>query len=396
MKTLKLLLRTSFFILLGYLLFVSCRSIQEDQVELIALEGSLSPIPSLANFVSSCELIELSDEVPLPNCSKVLLNDKDKTLIFLTNAGIFCYASDGSYIGKYGEIGRGPGEYLKIYDICFNSDGSNLLCLDHENNVMVYSCEDLSFIKKISTSAKSLGLPNGTGIAPSKEGSFFIFVPNPRNYSDPNEQFNCLYEFNLSGEKIGEFIPRKDFNIDMTSLFPFFTQNGGSYFLRPQENENLLYELCDGEITPFAHVSFGSRNAKPLFCFKDGQDPWINMSDFLSGDFYKMPFNYFESDSFRTISAFGPSQAVYTFILDKSSGKSISWNIGDNPVCSPLFFVGTENDYFYVLFDKFGLNKANVPDNSPDALLRYLLEDRSISLKETGNPILIKIKFKNF
>ncbi|MCQ2163551.1 MAG: 6-bladed beta-propeller [Bacteroidales bacterium] len=356
-------------------------------------EESLSPVAHLDDYVSKYEIIELSDDVPLPSCSKMLFDRKEESYIFLTNAGIYRYNKEGTFVGRYGEVGRGPGEYLKIYDICISLDGNSLMCLDHENNIMVYSLKDLSFIKKICTNAKSLGLPNGTGIAPSKNGNFFIYVPNPVNYSNPDERFNCLYEFNEDGEKTGEFIAHRDFNIDMTSLFPFMTQNNDSYFLRPQENENILYQIHDGEILPFARISFGAKDADPLFCYKDGLDPWMNLSDFLSENFFKLPFNYFETQTHSTISAFGPNQAVYTFVINKKSNKIISWNIGNNPICPPLFFVGTDGEFFYVLFDKFGIEKQNIPNNYPDALLRYLKLNCRISPKATGNPYIIKIKF---
>lgn len=381
--------------LASFLCFVSCSYSRDKEYAgtCLSFEESLSPVPNLDDYVSVCELIELSDDVPLPSSSKMLFDKKEESFVFLTNAGIFRYAKDGSYLGKYGEVGRGPGEYLKIYDICISLDGNSLMCLDHENNIMVYSLKDMSFIKKICTNAKLSGLPNGTGIAPSKNGNFYIFVPNPVNYSNPDEHFNCLYEFNEDGEKTGEFIARRDFNIDMTSLFPFMTQNGDSYFLRPQENENILYQIHDGEISPFARISFGSKDADPLFCFKDGLDPWMNLSDFLSGNFFKLPFNYFETQTHRTISAFGPNQAVYTFVINKKNNKIISWNIGNNPICPPLFFVGTDGEFFYVLFDKLGIDKASIPNNYPDALLRYLELNCRFSLKEIGNPYIIKIKF---
>ena len=45
-------------------------------------------------------------------------------------------------------------------------------------------------------------------VIPGKDGGFFLFVPNPEDIMDMDNDFNCLKEFNASGKLISEYVKR--------------------------------------------------------------------------------------------------------------------------------------------------------------------------------------------
>jgi hypothetical protein len=386
-----------FIVAVIFLLLTGCGTKSKDSMDIpmVDLFAESNLVESINDYIDGIEVISLSsqDSLILFNVTKMLMTDT-KEMILLSGAGIYKYDSKGRLSTQFGRIGRGHGEYMKIYDICINKAQTELWCLNHLNEVMKYDLLSGKYIETIDTQSPKNGIPNASGIAPAVDGGFYLFVPNPEDVSNIKDDFLCLYLFNTKGKLINKSMLRKDFNVDF-GFIPFITQSCGNvYFIRPQENENICYEITDGEIQQLMEINFGKNNIPPLYSFRNNLDPWVNLEELMNSNYYKMPFNIFANKSHIAVSAFGPDSNIYNFIISSNKKGGINWSNGVNNLTTPLMIIGCDEDnYFYILFDKYELEDSDKLDNI-DPLLRYLVKDQNIYLSANDNPKIIKVRFK--
>jgi hypothetical protein len=351
-------------------------------------------VDNINEYIDRIEVIPFTspDSIKIANITKVLVADT-KDMILLSAAGIYKCDPQGRLTTQFGRKGRGAGEYLKIYDICLNNEQTELWCLTHLNEVMKYDLQSGRYIETIDTQSSQNGILTASGIAPATNNGFYLFVPNPEPASNIKDDFFCLHKFSANGELTDKSILRKDFNVDF-SFIPFVTKSYNNvYLLRPQENENICYEIAGDYVRPLFEINFGKENIPPLYSFKNNSNPWENLGDLMTSNYYKIPFNIFTTQSHIAVSAFRPVSNIAHFIISSDGQGGIHRGNGINIPTSSLLIVGCDEEYFYILFDKYELRAFDELYNV-DPLLRYLVKDQNIYLSENENPKIIKVKFK--
>lgn len=378
------------FLFAAILIASSChqKANEEEEICHVSVFESSSRVDDLASAISDASIIRLDDSHIVANVLKCLtLPNGD--FIILGSAGIFRYSAQGIFISEYGGIGRGPGEYMKIFDMCTTLDNKHLICLNEMNQVLVYELDGGKYIKTIETNAQQLGLPNGTGLMPGEDGSFFIYFPNPVELENPDTDFNCVVHFSSDGEKIEELMKWTDFNVDF-SFVPFVTRSNTAYLIRPQENENILYCIENGEFSQRIKIDFGEKNIPPRYAYSTGENPWMRLEDMLESDYYKHQFNHYLSGDNIYFSAFGPHSVPINCVYDLKAGKGIYW---DSSVSrGPLLAAGSDGEFVYFVFDKLG--DLDPEEVAKDPLMKYIVQNMGLVLPESSNPALVKIRFK--
>jgi hypothetical protein len=100
-----------------------------DKIELVPLETT-----------EECMISSLTDVVYRDNIYYVL--DEQQSSLFL-------FSDDGKYINKIQRQGRGPGEYMMLYDFEINPFTGNIELLNPRGEILVYD-RDCNFIEKTS------------------------------------------------------------------------------------------------------------------------------------------------------------------------------------------------------------------------------------------------------
>lgn len=334
------------------------------------------------------------DSIFFAHIKKMLIAD-NKDIIILASGAIYRFNSNGELQSTYGRVGRGPGEYISITDIAFNNDQTELLALNHLNQILIFDYLSGNYKDLIDIKSNESGIAGAGGLIPSHGSDFFLFVPNPLSEDIGNieKTHYCLLNFNKNGKMIAEAIPRKDFNMEI-SILPFVTRAfDNSYLIRPQENENICYRIKDGEVHNFFKVHFGKQNIEPLFAFKNGGNPWDRLSDILSGNHYNTPLNINMTENHIFFHAIGPNARQESFIVNRDNYTGLRWH-NNGYEGDGLFIFGADETYLYAVFMNYG--KISEDDlNEMDPLVRYLIVKQNVFLSENSNPLIIKVKFKS-
>jgi len=196
-------------------------------------------------------ILETTEESLMGSINKVVF-DKDTIFVLNGNSRISVFDKTGKYIRTLSKIGRGPGEYLKLYDfdvfenIVYCLDGPNIHKYDTsgnyiETNKLENSSEGICLLKSGIALNNAFGSANDN----TKENYSYTFIP--RN----GETYNALrYNPTLTGRsftisnQVGKF---SKFNEDVMVYFPF---------------NDTVYKVdsVSGDIKPFMNIMIGDRN----------------------------------------------------------------------------------------------------------------------------------------
>lgn len=344
-------------------------------------------IVDLGKWIDTVELIPLISESPIYFDGKKMIVLGDGGLIFLTSSSILRFDKAGNLLYTFGGHGRGPGEYIKIYDICLNETQTELWAVNHAGEVMKYDLSTGEYIETISAEQYGAGVD---GLCPAKDGGFFVYYANPTDFN--TDDFYCLLEFDKDGKKRGEHIKWTDFNINYP-FSPIISFNSGIYIIRSQENDNVCYQVKDGEVSGLCKIHFGRDNIPPRFAFRDGPDPWEALGKIMPSKYYKTPLCIQQTDKHLFFSAVGPNAMQVNFLIDRKTLSGINWVHEDENISRPFFILGSDENYLYALFDSYSMYTPEEIEYL-DPMWRYLVKDKGIQLDEDDNPMIIKIKFK--
>ena len=247
-------------LILGLLFLVVCfRSVYtSDKIAKIIPvnpEKSLDGIPlsSLVSNVNYVFLEETSGSV-IGAIDKVLVRE-DKYFILDREIakGVFCFNSKGKFLFKIDDIGRGPGQNIKITDFSLGEDKIYIFDASGKK-ISVYSMSG-GFLKAIPINASGKEFHY-------TQGQFLIhadYTPNA-DFQKNNSLFNLLV-FNKEGVINSTYLP---YNINVrTSLVLSginytFPNEDGSILVREPYSERLF--RYGNSFEPAYEIDFGQKN----------------------------------------------------------------------------------------------------------------------------------------
>jgi hypothetical protein len=141
-----------FFIVPLSFIFFSCHPNQDQAIiPLITIDINQTKTLNLSDFFSDISYISLSDSFLIGEieCTKIY----DDKLFLLTNKSILIFdIKSGSSLLSLRHFGRGPGEYMSLYDMLYDKNENTVELLDmNEQKVLKYGLDN-QFISEFKTS----------------------------------------------------------------------------------------------------------------------------------------------------------------------------------------------------------------------------------------------------
>ena len=132
--------KKNIIIILTTILFANCNNSSKKGTSSYLISLPLKEtclIDDLTPFIDSVQMIplEAKEGAFITQIEKIIL-DSHQQIIILNSTGILQFDATGNFIRRIGKIGRGPGEYQKIYDICLDQTKEKLLALDYNPQVL--------------------------------------------------------------------------------------------------------------------------------------------------------------------------------------------------------------------------------------------------------------------
>lgn len=345
----------------------------------LKLIQSTKEVSDLSDYIDDISVVKLNaNNAIVPTASKMLLYS-DKILLFYGEE-IYEFYQDGRFSKTIGKVGRGPGEFIHLGDICIDNNEQFLIGISNHNELYRYKLSNGEFVGK---SDLSIHGNTAMGIMPSNNNSVAVFYANPVLIDEKPFRMIC---FDESGKMIESKASFDDTDPYIPLSFkPTIFQTGDNCYTLSYKIGN-CYSYCyhQGKIKSTTYIDFEEK-AIPDNYFDDVKDPWDKVGEFFEDKRFKRPAALFTQKNYY-VSAFGENSSVWNFITDGKKG--IRWQSSSADPVPPVFFLAADKEYYYFLYLEYGHSETT------DPLKRYVIDKTGLELKDNDNPAVIKVKFK--
>ncbi|MDR0429120.1 MAG: 6-bladed beta-propeller [Tannerellaceae bacterium] len=386
-----------FSIILSSIVFLGCsHSIQEQiSVPLIEIDVDQTKTLNLSDFFTDISYVSLSDSflVGIIETAKIY----DDKLFLLTNKSILIFdINSGDLLLNVRHLGRGPGEYISLYDMLYDKNENTIELLDmNAKKVLKYSFDN-QFIDEFTTSFFSFSF--------YKIDQFTYLFYNNNVMSDVTNHKLIQYDSKTSKIKASHFpidrhLANYFFVIDVNN---FGSMVNSSFHFSPSDT---IYGFTENYgLYPKYVLNFGKYHTPKSF-YKEN---YIDIYDFsvkaVEKSYIYTYTNFCENDYIAAL-YFRNDQKLYWVLYDKNIQTvwtidswiddfhfNTSVNIDYNNV---QFIMDNDYLYFFLQPDQF-INLMNDKKGSKFSPNDWDMFNHiySLDFSEESNPILVKCKFK--
>ena len=338
----------------------------------------------LTSFIDT--MLYIVPEMILPNpISKMLIDETGEIYMLGFRGDLTTCTSEGKKFRHFTNRGKAQNEYIKINDIALRKQPKELLLLD-EHKVISFRIADTLSFKTFYTPA---GIPFDA-IAPSGEENCWLFSAFPEHGEDINKRKDYMLKLvNQNGEILKESIRREDVTFSMMNI----TQSANNtYYLKPQNANQIFYALEQDSIVPRYKIDFGDQNIPARYFFDVANS---DIATYMHAAYFKQPSFAHETQKHFYFKCAGPNAIEYNFLFDKKNPQNkFGWINADQT--SNLYIIGADENYFYIVFDQFQFEQyQNNKEKKNNPLYRYIMQslDAESAFKHSEE-IIIKIAFR--
>lgn len=333
------------------------------------------------------------DYIKLESISEALFGNVDQLIcvkdffiiVDRRNAkGVFIFNTDGKFLLKIQNHGKGPGEFTKITDVSFNKFSNQIEIYDStKQSIIVYDLNG----KFISELKNPINCQRFIPITKNERFYYSKFIPN-KHELQANESYR-LVKANDKGSVIEYYFPFKNENLFETHIINAFNNflpvENSNKVLFIETYDNNIYELEEGSVSIKYVIDFLNHNVPEDLLKSNIKNKleYVNEKNFayinrmLFEDEEELIFNYTHDNSYKE---FG-----YNKISGDSYQSLFNYIEHDNIYCSNSISV-TKN-FSYSIIEPIQLLQLETQDNLSPRVQKIIRD-----IKDTDNPIIVKIK----
>lgn len=376
--------------------------LENDEMHVIDIDNiEATSTIKLSTYFSSLEYIplETNSEALLGRINKLYAyNDTLFILDKVGSKGLFMFdRKNGSFLGRVGAIGAGPGEYSNLGDFTIDIENKRLYLLDLDRQqIYEYELGSCRYLANVNLEA-------------IENRSYHIQYWKNRMYGDiffrkrSTKNDSMLCEIDMKTGKMNNFwLSAQQYNLGWSERFfmneVFYSQPS----LKPKFTQlfmNMIMEIDDDGISPFLLLK--SKNWVSEDELDQGKsDPYERYSGLFQMDRIYNMGNLLESKDFIYFSYMEGMSTYHVFYNPKTKEVVYSGliendllfkkNVLDN---IELNFCFSDNEGGYCYIHPFGMGKF-IEGIHSDIFKRNASYDKLLQLNEESNPVLLYYKYK--
>lgn len=356
----------------------NCNIAEEAEVKFKPLSETIM-VEDIKEYVEDIVFVPIANETNalISDIAKVLVDTNNDIYILDTRSTITVYDKTGKFKMKISNKGRATNEYLGISDFALNSD--EVVILDG----LKIKC----YNKNTGDYTRTIDIPFKTpcdAIAPDANGGMYLYAAYPAdpNLIDKTKDF-LLYRIDKDGKIVEQLVPRLDNTI---SLYNISQSQPNKYYLRPQNNSHIFYELAHGYILAKYQFDFEEQNIPHRYFFNNAQE---DLGNYITSDYYKLPMSFYETQKSIFLKVCGPQAKEINIVYNKDSSNGIRWNNLLDDLSMQIS--ASDSEYFYAILPE--LQMEDIKLHGP--FYKFVIERlRKQDQKWFQKTYLVKVKFK--
>ena len=302
---------------------------------------------------------------------------EDKLYVLdFSQSNIQVFDTTGKHHFTIDRTGRGPGEYLQMYDFNFNQFANTLELMSPRGKVI--SCdlqgENCTEIIKLPSNISAIH-------------SFEILSEEIIAFYARHHTNRLLFYDRTKGEIVKEILPNRDPDKLIRSLplrlSPFYRMNGQLYFLDQQGYDLSILDPGKMELELKYSIDFGKNNFDIASLPKETEKDISIFNNYINENKIVFPISGFrETKQFIKFNLSIAGQEYRTILYDKDKGTSTWLDIPPNIHRDffPYFSLSTENEDLGIIL---------APELTKD-IFQNLVNEESKMYKELNNPVIIR------
>lgn len=242
------------------------------------------------------EIIDSLSYVPLETTDESYIGTIDKLIEFnnriyildkMSN-GIFCFSNAGKFVFKIQRIGKGPGEYIKLYDMEINPFEENLEVLDRSLRKIISFDLKGNYLEEFRVNYMASNLMIVT------KNNRFIYTRGA-DYLQGKEDLNYnLLHISKDGNLIGKFCENDGENHAMYQK-SLLSRISDTSALFKYGNNDTIYQIINDNVYSRYFIDFGKSQLPSDFNQKHIEDQIQIMND---GSYAFGIRNFFQNEKF--------------------------------------------------------------------------------------------------
>lgn len=372
---------------------ITSNSLDYSNVKTINLAKEKLTILKGSSIIDTCWYIPLEtlDNSIFGHIDKILIEGDKIFLLDDRNTGsLFIFNTKGKFINKINKKGRGPNEYIVIRDFTIDSSSKEIILYDDFSLKLSYFDFNGNYIKSEKTSFLFSDLCKF-------QNSMYYYLGGK-----DNRHFDFLEKEYLISENKSEIrgydIPKQEFlNF---SLFDQFYRSGKHLSFSIPITKNYIYKIFNESVIPSYKLDFGEKNINQSIIDKLMRN---NNTDYYKAtkdlNFNMYLGRHLETETKLFLEYSENSESRYA-LFNKNNNKVIKWK---HFIPDDKFTAGILNSQYAIYKDDVFITYIE-----PTIFTRSLpfldklkfksdrFKQLSKDLKETDNPVLCFIKFKEF
>lgn len=288
----------------------------------------------ISDFCDSVETIVLdtSDSVLLASVNK-LIPTKNRILILDRNirnrngSTVAEFDMDGRFIRRYGNVGRGPGEYIGVSDFAVDEQRGRLYVLDHQiQRIITYDLNSGKYLEDRRIDIDGVRSYSIAGV-----GDLLFADANYLNFDSSNSMLRSWEKADFDIEKyyfpVGMHLKGWT-NVTIIGGNNFLYNAGNNYCLFANENSNEIFKLTSDDVINYISVEsenfIGEEERRIISESRKQKSGAVASGDYkhpIHFDRYWGIRNYFETDRYICF-AILRGKALHTVLYDKNSKET--------------------------------------------------------------------------
>ena len=395
------------FIILSFCFF-SCQhtgdSTNDSTIETIPIFSNYTKQLPFSAFVDNIELIplETTEDNLIGEITRLIFNDGKyyiRSTHGMQNAKLFVFDENGKYLKRISKQGGGPGEYIEFKDFTMTSD-NQVVIADYKRLLYFDSEGKFSHSNKINQSFSA------TELLSTKENDILVFLTLPNLF-----QNNLISKIDKEGDLNFFFNPGKEeaLKCNFRTIWRAFLATDSSFYL--------AYPFCDTiysispdlkKIVSIYYIDYGNKKLPNIpIDPKDNCLSWQKKLNRL--DDYAERISTGIGDNFLYIGIMDKARKGYLSLYSKCSKKTLTAKI----LVDDMYLKGNAipvtanriphnmdgNDIIWEVEPRIlmkGYQRLSAADRETLQQKYPAWDQICSSQKEDDNPVLLRIKVKDF
>jgi len=308
--------------------------------------------------------------------------------IYISNySGCYAFRSDGNFVGKVFNVGRGPGELKQPRGLTIHND-RHFSVYDIRGKFIAVFSERFELDKRIYPDLSFI-----SDVYRMQNGRFLLFSYLPQPGSEDQSDY-CIYEFDPGTKNVRGILKMpnnyESLNIEYHTTFSKFKLR---YFVRLNLNNNIFEYNDSGLMLPRYTVDFGKYNAPEELSNGKLINVRTLMGRIQKGEFCVLVDFQELEDHYVIIYDMWPER--YTTVISKKSGSQIAhaFRNEDDVMSRVTPFFEHDGNMIAVLDPHSFLSKYKLIDKSNLTDYEHkIYAEIAEGLNESDNPVLLFLK----